>query len=111
MPVVTLDELIKSWIIDLRGRHLAPKTVTTYGGAVRRLEAGLPERCVKNAADITRDDLRTYFADIAATRTPGGVSVDYRALQQFFKWADEVEEEITPNPMGKMRPPQVPEAE
>jgi integrase len=39
------------------------------------------------------------------------VSVDYRALQQFFKWADEIEEEITPSPMAKMRPPIVPEAE
>jgi integrase len=37
--------------------------------------------------------------------------VDYRALQQFFKWADEIEEEITPNPMAKMRPPTVPETE
>jgi integrase/recombinase XerC len=44
-------------------------------------------------------------------RSAGGVSVDYRALQQFFKWADEVEEEITPNPMAKMRPPMVPEPE
>jgi integrase/recombinase XerC len=111
MPAVPLDDLIRSWLIDLRGRHLAPKTVKTYGGAAERLVAGLPERCVKNAAEITRDELRTYFAHIAETRTPGGVSVDYRALQQFFKWADEVEEEITPNPMAKMRPPTVPETE
>ncbi len=111
MPAVTLDDLIKSWLIDLRSRHLSPKTATTYGGAARRLEAGLPERCRKDVAEITRDDLRDYFAGIAQTRTPGGVSVDYRAVQQFFKWADEVEEEITPNPMAKMRPPVVPESE
>jgi site-specific recombinase XerD len=37
--------------------------------------------------------------------------VDYRALQHFFKWADEIEEEITPNPMVQMRPPSVPESE
>jgi integrase/recombinase XerC len=111
MPAVTLDDLIRSWLIDLRGRHLSPKTVSTYGGAARRLESGLPERCCKNAAEITREELRTYFAAIAETRTPGGVSVDYRALQQFFKWADEVEEEITPNPMAKMRPPMVPDPE
>jgi integrase/recombinase XerC len=111
VPAVTLDDLIKSWLIDLRGRNLSAKTVTTYGGAVRRLEVGLPERCRKDAAEITRDELREYFAGIAAARTPGGVSVDYRALQQFFKWADDVEEEITPNPMAKMRPPIVPEPE
>lgn len=73
--------------------------------------SALPERCRKDAAEITRDDLREYFAHIAETRTPGGVSVDYRSLQQFFKWADEVEEEITPNPIAKMRPPVVPDPE
>jgi site-specific recombinase XerD len=111
MPTVTLDDLIKSWLIDLRGRNLAPKTVSTYGGAAERLACGLPDRCRKDATEIGRDDLREYFARIAQERTPGGVSVDYRALQQFFKWADEIEEKITPNPMAKMRPPIVPEAE
>jgi integrase/recombinase XerC len=111
MPAVPLDDLIRSWLIDLRGRNLSKQTVATYGNAARRLHAGLPERCRKDAAEITRDDLREYFAGIAQARTPGGVSVDYRALQQFFKWVDEVEEEITPNPMAKMRPPVVPEPE
>lgn len=111
MPAITLDELINSWLIDLRSRNLSAKTISTYSGAARRLETALPERCTKNVAEITRDDLREYFARIAQTRTPGGVSVDYRALQQFFKWADDVEEEITPNPMAKMRPPVVPEPE
>jgi integrase/recombinase XerC len=111
MPAVTLDELIKSWLIDLRGRNLAAKTVSTYGGAAERLVTGLPERCAKDATEIRREDLSEYFAGIAAKRTPAGVSVDYRALQQFFKWADEVEEEITPNPMAKMRPPVVPETD
>lgn len=111
MPTVTLDDLIRSWLIDLRGRNLSPKTVSTYGGAAERLVAGLPDRCRKDVTEIGRDDLREYFARIAQERTPGGVSVDYRALQQFFKWADEVEEEISPNPMAKMRPPIVPESE
>jgi integrase/recombinase XerC len=106
---VTLDDLINSWLIDLRSRNLSPKTISTYGGAARRLSAALPERCRKDAAEITREDLRDYFARIATTRAPAGVSVDYRAVQQFFKWADDVEEEITPNPMAKMRPPMVPE--
>jgi hypothetical protein len=64
MPAVALDDLIKSWLIDLRSRNLSPKTVTTYGGAAGRLEDALPERCLKNAAEITRDELRDYFASI-----------------------------------------------
>lgn len=109
--MTTLDDLIRSWLIDLRGRNLSAKTVSTYEGAARRMAAGLPERCLDDAATITRGDLSEYFASIAQTRTPGGVSVDFRSLQQLFKWADEVEEEITPNPMAKLRPPVVPELE
>jgi hypothetical protein len=44
MPAVALDDLIKSWLIDLRSRNLSPKTVSTYGGAAGRLEDALPER-------------------------------------------------------------------
>src|SRR5260370_22244987 len=111
MPAVPFDDLIRSWLIDLRGRNLSTQTVTSYGNAARRLRDGLPERCRKDATEIGRDELRAYFAQIAETRTPGGVSVDWRAVQQFFKWADEVEEEITPNPMAKMKPPTVPDPE
>jgi acetyl esterase/lipase len=67
--------------------------VSTYSSASRRFASGLPERCIKDATEITREDLREYCATIAAHRTPAGVSVDYRAPQQFFKWADEVEDE------------------
>lgn len=108
---VALDDLVKSWLIDLRGRNLSPKTVDTYGQAARRLAAGLPAHCLTDAATITRADLSAYFAEASQHRKPAGVSVDYRACQQFFKWADEIEEEITPNPMAKMRAPVVPELE
>jgi hypothetical protein len=62
MPAVALDDLIKSWLIDLRSRNLSPKTVSTYGGAAGRREDAQPERCRKDVAEITRDDLRDYFA-------------------------------------------------
>lgn len=98
-----LDALVTSWLRDLRGRNLSPRTVTTYAGAMRRLIDGI-------SGDPTTDALRGYFGEAAATRKPGGVSVDWRAVQQFFKWA-EAEGEITPNPMARMRPPVVPEPE
>jgi hypothetical protein len=47
---VTLYDLIRSWLIDLRSRNLFPKTISTYGGAARRLEAGLPERSAGQGA-------------------------------------------------------------
>jgi hypothetical protein len=81
VPAVALENLIKAWLIDLHSRNLLPRSVSTYGAA-ERLEDALIERCRKDVADITRDDLRDYFASIATTRTAGGVSVDYRGLQR-----------------------------
>lgn len=111
MPGITLDRLIESFIIDLKGRHMAPKTVTTYHRAAKSLARWMAKENVTEASEVQRRHLSAYFAHLAESRTPGGVSVDYRALQQFFKWADEVEEEITPNPMAKMKPPRVPDPE
>lgn len=110
-PAVTLDRLITSWETDLRARQMAPRTVSTYIYAARALARWCAERDVTAADEMTRTVLVEYLADLGTRRSPGGVSVAYRALQQFFKWADEVEEEITPNPMAKMRPPEVPDPE
>jgi integrase/recombinase XerC len=117
--VVRFARLVESFETHLRGRQMAPKTISTYIRAARSLSAWLEEEKGITAADeVDRAALEMYFAQMAENggrggtgRKPGGVSVDYRALQQFFKWADEGEEEITPNPMARMRPPVVPDPE
>ena len=40
---------------------------------------------------------------------PTTLSVEFRALQQFWKWALE-EEEIDRSPMERMKPPRIPDA-
>lgn len=116
--MATLDRLIDSFVLHLRGRHLAPKTVKTYRRSAKGLADWLASQSITDASLVTRELVTGYMEHICTTggrdgtgRTPAGVSVDYRALQQFFKWADEIEEEITPNPMARMKPPIVPEPE
>ena len=106
---VTLTPLVRSWIRSMKARNLADKTIKTYRFAVDGLCAWLAADQVASWDEVTKQHIEDHFAELAATRKPGGVSVVYRSLQQFFGWA-EAEGEITPNPMAKMRAPTVPEA-
>jgi integrase/recombinase XerC len=107
-PTPSLDVLGRSFARSLRARNLAPKTVKTYLYAVEGLAAWLAEQRITDWTRVSKAILEDYFSELAASRRPGGVSIAYRSLQQFFRWADE-EQEITPNPMARLRPPVVPE--
>jgi integrase/recombinase XerC len=104
------NTLTRSFVRSLRARNLSPKTVKTYELAVRDLTAWAGQHGLTGWPQVDKGRLEDHLVDLAGRRKPGGVSVAYRALQQFFKWAD-LEEEITPNPMARMRPPVVPEPE
>jgi site-specific recombinase XerD len=104
---VTLESLAESFEIHLRATNKAPTTISIYLGALTRLtnHPGTPG----DPGTITRQDIERYLAaELERGSAPASVSVYYRALQAFFKWAFD-EGEIEPNPMGKMRPPIVPE--
>jgi integrase/recombinase XerC len=104
------DTLTRSFVRSLRARNLSEKTVKTYKLAVDDLAGYAAGRGLADWTDVDKAVLEDHLGALAATRKPGGVSVAYRSLQQFFKWALE-EEEITPSPMARMKPPIVPEPE
>lgn len=95
-------------------RHLlaankAPRTIETYGDAVRLLEAFLAAQGMPlNVAALSREHIESFIADTLSHSAPSTASIRYRALQQFFKWAVD-EGEIPVSPMAKMRPPIVPD--
>jgi site-specific recombinase XerD len=101
----------------LRSRNIADQTLIIYSRAVAGLSSYLSttERN-PDPTEVTRRDIEDFLRhrmDTAHKRTgrpikPATVSVDYRALQQFFKWMVR-EEEIDRNPMGGAQPPIVPE--
>ena len=88
----------------------APKTahiyLTALDSLIRHLEAnGMPTA----ARSVRREHVESYIGLRRTTVKPTTVSLEFRALQQFWKWALE-EDEIDRSPMEKMKPPHVPEA-
>jgi site-specific recombinase XerD len=106
----SFDSLIRSFVRSLRARNLSEKTVKTYKLAADELATYAAGQDLAGWQRVDKGVIEDHLGALARTRKPGGVSVAYRSLQQFFKWADE-EGEVTPNPMARMRPPIVPEPE
>jgi integrase/recombinase XerC len=104
------ETLTRSFVRSLRARNLSEKTVKTYRLAVDDLATHAAGRDLTGWTQVDKGVIEDHLGVLARTRKPGGVSVAYRSLQQFFKWAEE-EEEIAPNPMARMKAPIVPEPE
>jgi site-specific recombinase XerD len=105
----SLLELLPSFRRHLAAENKAPRTVQAYAEAVHRLQeylaaAGMP---VKVAA-ITREHLEAFIADQLERLKASSARSRYASLRQFFRWAVD-EGEISASPMGRMRPPAVPE--
>jgi site-specific recombinase XerD len=104
-----LTSLRDSFALHLAATR-APKTTTIYLAAlnalIRHLEAqGMPT----NARAVHREHVESYVARRREEVKPTTLSVEFRALQQFFKWALE-EEEIDRSPMERMKPPRISES-
>lgn len=99
---------------DSFGLHLAathsPKTSKIYLSAldrlVRYLEAnGMPT----GARAVRREHVESYLASRRSTVAPATLCIEFRALQQFWRWAVD-EDEVAGSPMDKVRPPRVPDS-
>jgi integrase/recombinase XerC len=105
----TLIVLASSFRRHLLAANKSTRTVTTYLAALRALAAfldrdGLP--C--DAESIRREHVEAFLVQRMEQYRPASASVEFRALQQFWRWAAE-EDETEPSPMAKFRPPIVPE--
>ena len=105
----TLASLRDSFALHLAATR-AEKTTRIYLAAldalIRHLEAkGMPTR----ASAIRREHVESYTALRRETVKPATLSLEFRALQQFWKWALD-EEEVTRSPMERMKTPRVPES-
>lgn len=93
--------------------HLAadrsPKTSRIYLAALDRLIAHLEAKGMPTGTRaVRREHIESYFAERRGQVAPATLSIEYRALQQFFRWAAE-EDEIDRSPMAKMSAPRVPD--
>jgi site-specific recombinase XerD len=105
----TLSTLTPSFRRALLAGNKSPRTVTTYLSALKALEAHLvAQGHTAEAATIDRHAMEAFLMDRMEYYRPASVSVEFRALQQFWKWAVE-EGEAEANPMARLTPPIVPE--
>lgn len=87
-----------------------PATRRTYLAALDGLIAFLTEKGMPTTASgVRREHIEAYVASRRDHIKPASLSIAYRALQQFWKWAVE-EEEIADSPMKRMDAPRVPDA-
>jgi site-specific recombinase XerD len=89
-----------------RSEKTARIYLAALGALIRHLEA---KAMPTGARAVRREHVESYFAERRETVKPTTLSVEFRALQQFWKWALD-EEEIDRSPMERMRPPRVPDS-
>lgn len=104
-----LSSLRDSFALHLDATR-APTTRRVYLSALDGLIAHLVAAGMPTAARaVKREHIDAYFADRRGKIKPASLSIAFRALQQFWKWALE-EEEIDRSPMERMKPPRVPDS-
>jgi len=98
------DLHVRAYRRALRARNLSDRTVETYLAAVAALRRHLGDA---DLAAASTDDL-LGFVQAQLSLSAATASIRYRALRQFFKWA-EAEGVRGDDPMLRVPPPVVPE--
>jgi site-specific recombinase XerD len=99
--------LLRSFERHLRAENRSDQTVATYLIGARQAEAFLADRGTSVAA-ASRADLEAFLGDLLIRRTASTAATYYKVLRILYRWLEE-EDEVTANPMAKMRPPMVPD--
>ncbi len=107
---LTIGAAIDSYRLSLRAANKSPATIKTYLAALDRFERFLTERGMpRTLRAIRREHIEALIVALQdAGQRPATVSLAYRSLQPFFRWA-QGEDEIATSPMDRMSPPIVPE--
>jgi site-specific recombinase XerD len=107
---LTIDAAISSYHLSLRAGNKSASTIKTYLAALAQFSRFLAERGMpRTLRAIRREHVEAFIVALQdAGQRPATVSIAYRSLQPFFKWALG-EDEIAASPMERMTPPIVPE--
>lgn len=100
------DTLAESWTLSLRADAYSPNTLRSYRLALDHFADWLSEHHDGVApADVTRDHIRGWVADLRETRAPGTARSWFAGLRHFFRWLlDEQESDHDPT-LGVRTPP------
>ena len=105
MDEIRLGDVRDSWERHMIAANKSPKTVSTYLHALDLLIEYTNDGVLSG---MKAAHIEAFVADGLGKWSPASVSVHYRALQQFFRWAV-AEGELEHHPMVNMRPPKIPE--
>ena len=104
-----LTSLRESFALHLDATRAA-KTTRIYLDALDNLIAHLAGQGMPlTAGGVRREHIESYLAMRKATVAPSTLSLEYRALVQFWKWCED-EDEVERSPMVKMKQPTVPDS-
>ncbi|MFN8037886.1 MAG: tyrosine-type recombinase/integrase [Acidimicrobiales bacterium] len=105
----TLAELAGDWELSLASDNKSPATIKTYRTAVAQLGEYLEANDRPTvAAEVRREDVQAFLADLLTRRSAGTAKTRHGALVTFFNWAVDVGE-LDATPMAKVSAPKVPE--
>jgi site-specific recombinase XerD len=107
MDRVALSPLLRSFERHLRAENRSEHTIASYLDSLCQAEAFLAGRG-RTLVDARREDLEAFLGELLGRRAPETVATRYRRLRVLYRWLEE-EDEITANPMAKMKPPIIPE--
>ena len=105
----SLTDLAASWRLHLAAANRSPRTLRIYLAAVAKLDAFLRSQGMPTTIGaVRREHLEAFIIGLRESgQSPASVSLYYRALRPFFRWAV-AEDELAASPMERMMPPSVP---
>lgn len=106
----SLSDTIDDYRLSLHAAGKSKSTQAVYTLALTYFDAFLADRGMpRHLSGIRREHVEAWLADVRDKgRAPATVSVYYRSLQPFWRWAIE-EGFVRESPMANMHPPIVPE--
>ena len=114
IPDGDIADNLRSYARHLRASNVSPRTVQTYGEAVRQLVEYLASNGMPvEVAHVKREHVEAFIEDLLTRRhvngqpfKPSTAHNRYRGLKAFFAWLAD-EGEIQASPMARMKPPRL----
>jgi site-specific recombinase XerD len=99
--------LVRSFERHLRALNRSERTIATYLIGLRQADAFLSAHGTTLQA-ATRADLEAFMTDLLGRRAPSTAATYHKVLKLLYAWLVE-EEELSADPMARLRPPIVPD--
>ena len=102
--------LLSSFTRSLRARNLSERTVDTYTESLRQFTGFLVSQGMPTQLEnVSREHVESLIEDLLGKWKPATANNRCPGLDTYFGWLAE-EGEIKVSPMGRVKPPRIPES-